>query len=264
MHKVPSEITVPPPELSESLIRFKSEHPNPLRVAFLMMRLQDTPVHKRISAAVRNVLNDYGIIVLRADDHQYHPDLYWNIITYIYGCGFGIAVFERVEEESFNPNVAFEVGYMLALSKPVCLLKERTLKTLQTDLVGKLYRKFDALDPEGSVPVALRNWLSDQKDLAGTYLVLSNFFTNNKQEDRECRRILVMLSPDQAMTKHEIRESLGYPGGDSDSPFNKRLIRLCDLGLIHQIEAGTNAGRYRVRLEVADLVCKLVERAVKW
>ncbi len=30
----------------------------------------------------------------------------------------------------------------------MCFLKDRTLSTLQTDLVGKLYRSFDPHDPE--------------------------------------------------------------------------------------------------------------------
>ena len=31
-------------------------------------------------------------------------------------------MFERLESERYNPNVALEVGYMMALGKPVCLL----------------------------------------------------------------------------------------------------------------------------------------------
>ena len=31
-------------------------------------------------------------------------------------------MFERIESERHNPNVALEVDYMMALGKPVCLL----------------------------------------------------------------------------------------------------------------------------------------------
>ena len=107
-------------------------------------------------------LKKYGINALRADDKQYHEDLYWNVLTYIYGCNFGIAVFERLEDDLFNSNVALEVGYMRALSKPLCLLKDRTIATLQTDLIGKLYKSFDPQDPKSSIPPELRKWLTDQ------------------------------------------------------------------------------------------------------
>ena len=80
----------------------------------------------------------------------------------MHGCGFGIAVIERLQDDDFNPNVSLEVGYMLALGKPICLLKDKTHKTLQSDLGGKLYRPFDTQDPEASIPPVLSDWLRDK------------------------------------------------------------------------------------------------------
>lgn len=51
---------------------------------------------------------------------------------------------------------------MLALRKPVCLLKDRTLTALHTDLVGKLYKEFDPLDPIATIPNELSRWLKDK------------------------------------------------------------------------------------------------------
>lgn len=112
--------------------------------------------------SIRSVLSGRGITAVRADDKQYHDDLFPNMLTYIYGCGFGIAVFERPEADEFNPNVALEVGYLFALQKPVCLLKDKTVKTLHTDLVGKLYREFDPQNPNGTVPDVLSQWAQDK------------------------------------------------------------------------------------------------------
>ena len=92
-----------------------------------------------------------------------------NILTYIYGCEFGIAVFERIETDEFNPNVSLEVGYMLALRKSVRLLKDKTLETLHTDLVGKLYRPFDPQDISDTVSKELMKWLSD-KDIVSNII----------------------------------------------------------------------------------------------
>lgn len=151
-----------PPEITTSLERFRRDHPDPSKVAFIMMRFGKTPAHDNITAAVRNELASHGITALRADDKEYHDDLFPNVLTYMYGCSFGVAIFERIEAEDFNPNVALEVGYMLALSKPVCLLKDRTLRTLHTDLVGKLYKSFDPQDPSGSIPPELQKWTRDK------------------------------------------------------------------------------------------------------
>lgn len=151
-----------PFELSASLKHFRADHPDPAKNAFVMMQFGSTNAHKSILTGINDALIRFEITALRADLKQYHDDLFLNILTYIHGCGLGIAVFERIEGDNYNPNVALEVGYMLALGRPVCFLKDKTLKTLQTDLVGKLYRVFDPQKPEKTIPDALLSWLSDK------------------------------------------------------------------------------------------------------
>jgi len=41
---------------------------------------------------------------------------------------------------------------MIGMRKDVLLLKDATLKTLPTDLTGRLYREFDTQDISGTVP----------------------------------------------------------------------------------------------------------------
>jgi bifunctional UDP-N-acetylglucosamine pyrophosphorylase/glucosamine-1-phosphate N-acetyltransferase len=117
----------PPTEIRESLKRFRREYPRGEQVAFIMMRYGTTPAHEEISLGIKQELRAHNLIGLRADDKEYHPDLLLNILTLIYGCGFGVAVFDRLLSDDFNPNVALEVGYMMALHKPLCLLKDKRL-----------------------------------------------------------------------------------------------------------------------------------------
>jgi hypothetical protein len=152
-----------PPEIQHSLREFRLDHPDPKKVAFVMMRFSNTPAHEKIVRGIENALAPYGISAVRADDKEWHSDLYYNVLTCLYGCGFGIAVFERIERDDFNPNVALEVGYAMALGKSVCLLKDRTLSSLHTDLVGKLYKTFDPQDPIASIPGQLSKWMQDKK-----------------------------------------------------------------------------------------------------
>lgn len=44
----------------------------------------------------------------------------------MHGCEFGVAVFDRITEDDFNPNVTLEVGYMLGMGRNVLLLKDKT------------------------------------------------------------------------------------------------------------------------------------------
>ncbi len=150
-----------PVEIKESLARFQKDYPDQSKTAFIMMRFADTKTHNEIASAIKDILSKNDIKGLRADDKQYHTDLLPNILTYVYGCKFGIAVFERIEADDFNPNVAFELGYMFALRKDVCLLKDRTLNFLQTDIIAKLYKNFDTRDIEKTVSQELTKWLED-------------------------------------------------------------------------------------------------------
>lgn len=127
-----------------------------------MMKFEDTPDHKKAVKAIKIACEKHGITAIRAEEIEFHSYLYWNIMTYIYACDFGIAVFDRITSNDFNPNVAYEVGYLTALGKPVCLLKDRTLTTLHTDLVGKLYRPFSTRDPIKSITTVLTSWLKER------------------------------------------------------------------------------------------------------
>ncbi len=148
--------------IRESLRRFRDNYPDPATVAFILMQFRDTKPHQRIVQAVKDGLAEHGITGVRADDKEYHEDLFPNVLTYMHGCGMGVAVFEQIEAQSFNPNVALEFGYMYAMRKPLCLLKDRNLTALHSDLVGKLYREFDSYDPASTIPPRLSKWLTDR------------------------------------------------------------------------------------------------------
>jgi len=151
-----------PKAVQESLKKFEADFPNPENVAFIMMQFGETEEYTKILISIKKTLKENGLIGLRADEKEYNADKYYNILTYLHGCTFGIAVFEKISDETFNPNVSLEVGYLLALNKQVCLLKEKTLPNLTSDLVGKLYREFNIEDCDISISNVLRNWLDDQ------------------------------------------------------------------------------------------------------
>lgn len=141
---------------------FSRDYPNRAQVGFIMMQFHNTPAHQAILVAIKQTLDEVGLKGLRADDKQYSDDLLDNIRTYMHCCGFGVAVFERILSDDFNPNVSLEVGYMIALGKPVCLLKDKTLKNLQSDIVGRLYKNFDPQDVENTLPKEMKKWLIDK------------------------------------------------------------------------------------------------------
>lgn len=149
-----------PPHLRPSLIRFLEDYPDYDRNCFLMMAFGRSPARSRIRTAIRHVLGDLGFAVLRADERRYSDDLLANIETYVHGCAFGVSVHDT---DTLNPNVALEVGYLLGIQKPVCLLKEKAVPQLPVDLMGKLYVEFDLMRLRPSLRQSLTLWLEDYR-----------------------------------------------------------------------------------------------------
>jgi protein-tyrosine-phosphatase len=137
------------------------DYPNPGSNVFLMMRFRDTKQHLAILSALREALEFYGLHGLRADDKIYSDFLWSNVKSYMDASDSGIAVFEQIENDDFNPNVSLELGYMMAAKKRVLLLKEKHLKALPTDVVGHLYKPFDSYDIPASIRPSVLDWLRD-------------------------------------------------------------------------------------------------------
>jgi nucleoside 2-deoxyribosyltransferase len=149
-------------DIKESLEKFQKDFPNPEKVVFIMMKIPDDEFspeevnnNEKILKVIADVLKSHGFTGIRADYKDYHSELLPNVMTYMEGCEFGIAVFE-----DFNPNVSFETGYMMSNGKPICFLKEKNLSNLHIDIISKLYKDFDSSEPKTIGPV-LEKWLKD-------------------------------------------------------------------------------------------------------
>lgn len=151
-----------PNDILDSYNQFNLDHSGDNLTAFVIMQIKDTGFHREIYEVIKSTCNSLGIRALRADEKEYSEDLFTNVKTYMHACSFGIAVFERISEDDINPNVSLEVGYMLGLGKRVCLLKEKTLQKLQTDLAGKLYRPFDLQNIKITMKGELTKWINDK------------------------------------------------------------------------------------------------------
>jgi hypothetical protein len=151
-----------PTAITESLAWFRRDFPESKQTAFVMMSFEETEPKKKIWAAIQDALKSMNIKALRADTKEYNSNLVDNVLTYLYGCTFGIAIFDRITSDLINPNVIFEVGYSIAIGKQVCLLKDKTLAHLPTDILGRLYTPFDPHNPSGTIPDKIKKWIKDR------------------------------------------------------------------------------------------------------
>jgi len=145
--------------------RFLRDHPDPAKNFFLMMSFEPSTQLKKIYSTIEATLSARGLHCVRADEKEYSDDLWTNIEIYLTCCDYGIAVYEDMHSRSANPNVALEVGYMLAKRKRVLLLKEKSLPAMPSDLVHKLYKKFDAFQIPKTVTAQVARWVDVDLDL---------------------------------------------------------------------------------------------------
>lgn len=131
---------------------------------FVIMPFNDTlyPVYQ----AIEKTLRKHDFVAVRADKKEFSDGLWSNVETYLNCCFAAIAVFNKFDDEMdiYNPNVALETGYMMALGRKVCLLKDSRLNQLPTDIISKLYKTYDMDDIDNSISLQVESWLRDNFD----------------------------------------------------------------------------------------------------
>jgi hypothetical protein len=147
--------------LSSFLSEFFQDHPDYDRNVFVMMRFRDNQHLSDIFKAIESTLQHYGLKALRSDHRDYTGELWTNVCVYMLGCKYGIAVFEEIEEREINPNIALELGFMMATGKRCLILKDQAMPRVPSDIVGKLYKPFDTRNISRSVPKEVISWLVD-------------------------------------------------------------------------------------------------------
>ena len=125
------------------------------------MRFSENTQLGSVAQAIRDAGHEAGINVVRADDKEYAPELWDNVAVYMHGCVAGIAVFEEINERQINPNIALECGFLMCQHKPVLLLKDKAMKDLPSDIIGRLYRPFNSYAIDGTIPPQVKGWIRD-------------------------------------------------------------------------------------------------------
>lgn len=110
---------------------------------------------------IKDVFGKYKYKVVRADEKEYANGLWENVKVYLDCCKIAVAVFEKNDQDNYNPNVALEVGYMLAKGNKVCILKDLNLKKIPTDLISKLYKEYDPNNIKKTIRKQLKSWIED-------------------------------------------------------------------------------------------------------
>lgn len=121
---------------------------------FIMVRYKER--NNALIKTIKSILSKNGHHGILASDHNLTDDLY-NPIACLLCCSKGIAVFDEAEaDEKFNPNVAYELGMLHLLGRACLILKHRSLSTLHTDILMKLYSEYTTVEEAHSYT---QNWI---------------------------------------------------------------------------------------------------------
>lgn len=159
------ELTVPPGfgYLRGYLEKFAKAYPHLDRNVFIMMPFAGE-IAASIHGHVAEGLEALGLIPLRADDRSFAPSLWWNVVTYMLGSSYGIAVYEPQGDVPFNPNVSIEAGFMTALDRPILFLLNEYHRRLPVDWSGHLFKVYRPGNLESSIRACVSDWIL--KDLS--------------------------------------------------------------------------------------------------
>jgi hypothetical protein len=121
---------------------------------FIIIRYRER--NKSLIKGIKSLLSKKGLNGILASEHNLTDDLY-NPIACLLACSKAIAIFDGAEVgEKFNPNVAYELGMLHLLGRSCLILKHRSLKTLHTDILMKLYHEYETLE---AARTEVGNWI---------------------------------------------------------------------------------------------------------
>lgn len=145
------------PSYSDEEIKFYKTYGS--HAVFVIMPFREKL--KIVYDIIQSVFAKNEYIAIRANEKLFTDDLWNNVKVYLDCCKVAVAIFDKNDQDSYNPNVALEVGYMLAKGNKVCLLKDCKLPKLPSDLISIMYMEYDSDKIETTLPQQLELWIRD-------------------------------------------------------------------------------------------------------
>ena len=218
-------------DIDKARVRAVFGEPKPINTnVFVMMRYKENEgVHIIIEEMVRKALKNKGLKPQLAKDHTFTSQLWSNVKVYMDNCRYGVAIFEDIDKNDYNPNISIELGYMFGKRKKCLILKEKTIPTLPTDIMGHIYRNFDITHIRETMTEEIDHWVRKDLGISTNVLYLheriKQIWSDSSSRGHNMRKIIWLLHSSRAKGYEfsRIRDTTGIP---SQSQTNKLLIDL--------------------------------------
>ncbi len=128
--------------------------------AFLMMDLKhESPFQQNIVKFIRQILSGYRIALITVPPKTFNYDNGPEKLNHLKGCDFGIAVVQQSDGKDNYFDWIYETGYMHALSKPVCIIKESNAFIPLLDFVPSFIGELNQSNVYNSLEKCIDLWL---------------------------------------------------------------------------------------------------------
>lgn len=108
--------------------------------------------------ALRRAVDGHGLTLQLASDAMVEDTLWANVVTYMWGCKYAIVLMDSADG-ILNSNVLIEVGGMLMTGRRCAILRDLSVPTMPSDLVGHIYKPTDLSDHDSTVQL-IHQWLA--------------------------------------------------------------------------------------------------------
>lgn len=142
------------------------------KVGFLIRKFQDRDDRNTLINNIKQTFKENSLKLIDATEYTFHDELWRNIKEYMDNCDFGVVVIDNFtpdDDNQFNPNVFLEIGYLLAISKPILILIQNSLtRKIPTDMRPFIYETFDALDINSDkLKNIINKWIQNFNSIPG-------------------------------------------------------------------------------------------------
>ncbi len=144
---------------SDSIKDFLKHHPYEKNI-FLMIKYRKS--NKVLRSAIKSWVRDKGYNCVIADENELTNDVY-NPIALSYVCKYGIVVFDEPEENNtYSPNVAYELGSMQAQFKNCLIAKSKSLEG--KNFFDILKDNVNTYEDEDDLEPIIKQWIDNLED----------------------------------------------------------------------------------------------------
>ncbi|MFN2477244.1 MAG: hypothetical protein ABR526_12995 [Chthoniobacterales bacterium] len=113
-----------------------------------------------IIPVLRSALAKHGLVLHLASTRQLDDDVLGNVAAHMWACNYGVGILEDRLDRGLNYNVIAELGAMLMTGRRCALLKDSSIPSLPTDLVGQIYKPVDLSDA-AQIEAAAHSWAAN-------------------------------------------------------------------------------------------------------